>query len=89
MKKIIISFILILFFSLPTIAKGPPPGTGVGDVKANIMIMLDDSGSMSARDPSPGLSHCNYDIDVASNGDIFSFDPCYRKVSRISKAISK
>ena len=86
MKKVVTNLLLIIFFALPAIAKGPPPGTGVGDVKANIMIMLDDSGSMSARDPSPGLSHCNYDIDVATNGDIFAADPCYRKVSRISSA---
>ena len=86
MKIIFTNLLLIIFFALPAIAKGPPPGTGVGDVKANIMIMLDDSGSMSARDPSPGLSHCNYDIDVATNGDIFAADPCYRKVSRIDSS---
>ena len=38
--------LLVIGLSLPLFAKGPPPGTGVGDVKANIMIMLDDSGSM-------------------------------------------
>ena len=72
--------------SFPVLAKGPPPGTGVGDVKANIMIMLDDSGSMSARDPSPGMSHCTYAVDVANNGDIFTVDPCYHKVTRIDSA---
>ena len=47
-------FILILFlglsFSPPLFAKGPPPGTGAGDTKANIMIMLDESRSMKRRD---------------------------------------
>ena len=43
------------FISSVVFAKGPPPGTGVGDVKANIMIMLDDSGSMSSTDPSAGM----------------------------------
>ena len=47
-------FIVILFFGLfflpPLFAKGPPPGTGAGDTKANIMIMLDESRSMHRRD---------------------------------------
>ena len=30
-------------------AKNPPPGTGTSDVPANILIMLDNSGSMSRR----------------------------------------
>ena len=47
-------FIVILFFgfsfSPPLFAKGPPPGTGAGDTKADIMIMLDESRSMHRRD---------------------------------------
>ena len=44
--------ILILFLGLigsPANSKSPPPGTGTADVPANILIMLDNSGSMSAR----------------------------------------
>ena len=29
--------------------QNPPPGTGTSDIPANILIMLDNSGSMSAR----------------------------------------
>ena len=53
-------FIVILFFGLfflpPLFAKGPPPGTGAGDTKANIMIMLDESKSMKQRDGAVILS---------------------------------
>ena len=86
MRSILIPLITGVLLSFPILAKGPPPGTGVGDVKANIMIMLDDSGSMSARDPAPGMSHCNYAVDVANNGDIFTVDPCYHKVTRLDSA---
>ncbi len=86
MRSILILLIAGLLLSFPILAKGPPPGTGVGDVKANIMIMLDDSGSMSARDPSPGMSYCTYAVDVANNGDIFTADPCYHKVTRLDSA---
>ena len=86
MSRIFVFIIIGLFVALPTLAKGPPPGTGVGDVKANIMIMLDDSGSMSARDPAPGLSHCSYAVDVANNGDILLVDPCYHRVTRLNSS---
>ena len=44
-KRIIYLFLGILFFS-NLYAKNPPPGTGTSDLPANIMIMLDNSGSM-------------------------------------------
>jgi len=68
----------IILLSSEVFAKGPPPGTGEGDVKANIMIMLDDSGSMSATDPSPGMGYQTYGIDIANNGDIFAGDLYYK-----------
>ena len=43
--KIIFSLIL---FSGSSYAKNIPPGSGIGDVPANILILLDKSGSMSA-----------------------------------------
>jgi Tfp pilus tip-associated adhesin PilY1 len=86
MRSIFIPLILGFLLSLPVFAKGPPPGTGVGDVKANIMIMLDDSGSMNARDPTPGLSYCTYAVDVANNGDIFTVDPCYHRANRLDSS---
>ena len=70
-------FIVILFFGLsfspPLFAKGPPPGTGAGDTKANIMIMLDESRSMSQRDGAViGIHTSTYDVAVANNGYVFA-----------------
>ena len=47
LSTIIIS--LFLAFSFQAQAKNPPPGTGTSDIPANILIMLDNSGSMSAK----------------------------------------
>ena len=70
-------FIVILFFGLfflpPLFAKGPPPGTGAGDTKANIMIMLDESKSMKQRDGAViGIHQTTYDVAVANNGYVFA-----------------
>ena len=47
MKKISLLFSsLLLLITFNSEAKQPPPGTGVADVKANIYLMLDNSGSM-------------------------------------------
>jgi hypothetical protein len=48
-----IKYIYIFFFLILSLnfnisqAKSPPPGTGTADVPANILLMLDNSGSMS------------------------------------------
>ncbi len=76
-------FVLGLLLSFPLLAKGPPPGTGVGDVKANIMIMLDDSGSMSATDHSTALHSYSMDVAVANNGNIFVVDENKDRVTRL------
>ena len=44
--KIFILLILVLNFNQLTYAKPLPPGSGSGDVPANILILLDTSESM-------------------------------------------
>ena len=44
----IIYCLLILFLGFQAQAKNPPPGIGT-NIPANVLIMLDVSGSMSAR----------------------------------------
>ena len=79
--------ILALTFSATLLfAKGPPPGTGMGDVKANIMIMLDDSGSMSRTDSTAGLDRWSYDVAVANNGDIFVADYMRDRMTRLDSS---
>lgn len=49
-KLILIKIILLLFFiSSNAIAKNLPPGSGISDVPANVLILLDKSGSMGSR----------------------------------------
>lgn len=62
-------FFLILFFITASNvnAKSPPPGSGSADVPANILIMLDTSGSMDYLLDSTGDSR--YPADLTFNSD--------------------
>ncbi len=71
-KNLIYSIILILFLlSNHAFSKALPPGSGIGDVPANVLIMLDKSGSMGWR-MSGGTASMRYpyDADADSNGDV-------------------
>ena len=77
MEKIV--KILLLFFLVFTEnvnSKSPPPGTGTSDIPANIMIMLDNSGSMNWALNSSSASSLEYPIDVAvdSSGNIYALE---------------
>ncbi len=64
LTKIIISLLIVLF-SFQAQAKNPPPGTGTSDIPANILIMLDNSGSMSAK--LYNSVEVYYPLDVATD----------------------
>ena len=65
-------FFIFLFFAFNNVkAKSPPPGTGTSDIPANILIMLDNSGSMSARLAGAVQIHYPVDVNVDSNGNIY------------------
>ena len=71
-KKLILAIFLFTFaLSENLFAKALPPGTGIGDVPANVLILLDKSGSMGWR-MSGGTTGMKYPYDAAadSNGDI-------------------
>ena len=65
-------------------AKAPPPGTGESDVKANIFIMMDTSGSMNSDvQPAGGtvtLAGPN-DVSIDSNGNVHVVNYSGRYVS--------
>ena len=55
-KKILLNlFILLFFLNNNSFAKPLPPGSGSGDVPANILLLLDTSASMD-RIPKGGDS---------------------------------
>jgi hypothetical protein len=78
MEKIakILFIIFFLGFTKNVNSKSPPPGTGTSDIPANIMIMLDNSGSMAWAVNSSSSSSLEYPIDVAvdSSGNIYALE---------------
>jgi len=78
MEKIakILLLIALLVFTKNVNSKSPPPGTGTSDIPANIMIMLDNSGSMNWALNSSSASSLEYPIDVAvdSSGNIYALE---------------
>ena len=69
LSAVIIS--LFLVFSFQVKAKSPPPGTGTSDIPANILIMLDNSGSMSAKLYSSVQVDWPLDTATDSNGNVY------------------
>lgn len=78
MEKIvkILFLITLLVYAKDVNSKSPPPGTGTSDIPANIMIMLDNSGSMNWALSSSSTSSLEYPIDVAvdSSGNIYALE---------------
>ena len=79
------SVVLILFgliFASLVAAKSPPPGTGKADMPANILFMVDTSGSMGATvPPSTGRP---YDVAADANGYLYTVDISYHKLTKTS-----
>ena len=70
LTKIILTF-LIVIFSFHAQAKNPPPGTGTSDIPANILIMLDNSGSMSAKLYASVEVYYPLDVATDSSGNVY------------------
>ena len=73
LKLFIFNILLsLLLLTSNAFAKNIPPGSGIGDVPANVLILLDKSGSMGARMSSGvGMRYPNATA-VDSNGDIYA-----------------
>ena len=71
LKKLIFSFLFIFLTTENVFSKALPPGTGIGDVPANVLILLDKSGSMGWR-MSGGTASMRYpyDADADASGNI-------------------
>ena len=70
LSKIIFFFIVALLATQAN-AKNPPPGTGTSDVPANILIMLDNSGSMSSKLYSSVQIYYPLDVATDSAGNVY------------------
>ena len=65
-------------------AKSPPPGSGTGDVPANVLLMLDTSGSMGTRLPSNTAFGNMSDVAVDSKGNFYIAEYRYHRVRKFS-----
>ena len=82
---IIFSF-LIAFSFTKTEAKNPPPGTGTTDIPANILIMLDNSGSMSARLAGAVQIHYPVDVNVDRFGNIYVLEYWNNRIKKFDSS---
>ena len=74
-SKFLTVHVLILLLSLTgnVFSKALPPGSGIGDVPANVLILLDKSGSMGARMTSgAGVYYPEAVALDSSNGDVYA-----------------
>ena len=72
LSKIILFLICISTFQAQ--AKNPPPGTGTSNIPANILIMLDNSGSMQNPLLSYAQIHTPLDVATDSSGNVYVLD---------------
>ena len=81
--------ILLIFFGFlksGTFAKNPPPGTGTSDVPANILIMLDNSGSMRERLSTTANVYYPIDVETDSSGNIYVLEFAYDRIKKFDSA---
>ena len=82
-----IIFSLFLITSLSEVyAKNPPPGTGTTDIPANILIMLDNSGSMSGRLAGAVQIHYPVDVNVDSSGNIYVLEYWNNRIKKFDSS---
>ena len=90
MKLLIYILFFLIIFSTTLFAKSPPPGTGTADVPANILIMLDNSGSMAwdingnERYANTNYTNRPFDVKVDTNGDVYVNEFVDRRIRVLS-----
>ena len=72
-KMLLIKILFLVLICVSNVfAKALPPGSGIGDVPANVLILLDKSGSMSARMTSGAGVYYPESTAFDSNGDVYT-----------------
>ena len=90
LKLLILKIILILsFFSNNGFAKNLPPGSGISDVPANVLILLDKSGSMSVRTISGDGFSYPYSVATDSSGDVYIGQYWIRGIKKFTYSTKK
>ncbi len=83
--NIILAFSLVLF-AFSASAKAPPPGSGKSDVPANILLMLDTSGSMGLKTNQARLFEMPTGIAVDSKGNQYVVEERRHKVLKFDSS---
>ncbi len=79
-------FLSLSFCTLSVSAKAPPPGTGKADIPANILLMLDTSGSMGRQTNQSRKFSMPTGIAVDSKGNQFIVEERYHKVLKFDSS---
>ena len=82
----IVYYIFCLLFVTNLSAKNPPPGTGSSDLPANIMIMLDNSGSMTIQADRANALAYPVDINVDDNGNVYVLEYQRNRITKYDSA---
>ena len=85
-RYLLISLLPVVLMMGSVQAKSPPPGTGKADVPANILFMLDVSGSMSAATNSKTRMYYPTDVAVDSQGNIFVAEYSYHRIKKYNSS---
>ena len=65
-------FLFLIVLSSNSFAKNIPPGSGIADVPANVLILLDKSGSMNARMVSGSGFYYPQGVAADGNGNVYA-----------------
>ena len=82
----VIIFLFLFLFSFQAQAKSPPPGTGTTDIPANILIMLDKSGSMSDALASNTVTQYPIDVAADSSGNVYVLEYANNRIKVFDSA---
>ena len=78
--------IAFTFLNFEVLSKSPPPGTGKADVKANILLMLDNSGSMGWSTNVPNKPRYPTDVCIDSAGNKYVVEYHYHTVKKYNSS---
>ena len=78
--------VILLGCIAPVMAKSPPPGTGAANVPANILIMLDTSGSMSVVDAQANSLYYPSGVAVDASGNVYVTEPSPHRIKKFNSS---